>query len=154
MFAGEEVFRDKKGVHNSYKSPDSINAIDWGNKTKYKDQYEYYKGLIALRKAHPAFRMTTAADIAKNLKFDKIDSAKTPNLISYSLNNNANGDEWKEIKVVFNGASYPQTVDIKKGEWKKVVENGKVSPTGELGTTTGGKIELPPYSALILAREK
>lgn len=154
MFAGEEIFRDKKGVHNSYKSPDSINAIDWGNKTKYKDQYEYYKGLIALRKAHPAFRMTTAADIAKNLKFDKIDSAKTPNLISYSLNNNANGDEWKEIKVVFNGASYPQTVDIKKGEWKKVVENGKVSPTGELGTTTGGKIELPPYSALILAREK
>lgn len=154
MFAGEEVFRDKKGVHNSYNSPDSINAIDWSNKAKYHDQFEYYKGLTALRKAHPAFRMTTAAEIAKNLKFDKIDSAKTPNLISYSLLNNANGDSWKEIKVVFNGSSQSQSVNIKKGDWKIVVAEGKISPTGDLGATKGGKMTLPPYSALILAREK
>ncbi|MDE7108773.1 MAG: type I pullulanase, partial [Muribaculaceae bacterium] len=115
MFAGEEIFRDKQGVHNSYKSPDSINAINWDNKTKYHDQFDYYKNLIALRKAHPAFRMTTAEDIAKHLVFDKIDSSKTPNLISYSLKDHANGDEWEEIKVVFNGASKPQTVNIKKG---------------------------------------
>lgn len=154
MFAGEEVFRDKKGVHNSYNSPDSINAIDWSNKAKYHDQFEYYKGLTALRKAHPAFRMTTAAEIAKNLKFDKIDSAKTPNLISYSLLNNANGDSWKEIKVVFNGSSQSQSVNIKKGDWKIVVAEGKISPTGDLGATKGGKMTLSPYSALILAREK
>ena len=154
MFAGEEVFRDKKGVHNSYNSPDSINAIDWSNKAKYHDQFEYYKGLTALRKAHPAFRMTTAAEIAKNLKFDKIDSAKTPNLISYSLLNNANGDSWEEIKVVFNGSSQSQSVNIKKGDWKIVVAEGKISPTGDLGATKGGKMTLPPYSALILAREK
>lgn len=153
MFAGEEVFRDKKGVHNSYKSPDSINAIDWSNKARYRDQFDYYKGLIALRKAHPAFRMTTATEIAKNLKFDKIDSSKTPNLISYSLLNNANGDAWKEIKVVFNGASSPQAVDIKKGEWLIVAQDGKISPTGDLGVTQGGKITLRPYSALILARK-
>ena len=153
MFAGEEVFRDKKGVHNSYKSPDSINAIDWSNKARYRDQFDYYKGLIALRKAHPAFRMTTASEIAKNLKFDKIDSSKTPNLISYSLLNNANRDEWKEIKVIFNGASNPQTVDIKKGEWMIIAQDGKISPAGDLGVTQGGKITLRPYSALILARK-
>ena len=95
MFAGEEVFRDKKGVHNSYNRPDSVNAIDWNNKSKYRDQFDYYKELTALRKAHPAFRMTSAGEIAKNLVFDKIDSAKTPNLISYSLKNHANGDEWE-----------------------------------------------------------
>ena len=66
MFAGEEVFRDKKGVHNSYKSPDSVNAIDWTLKTANADQFEYYKNLIRLRKEHPAFRMTTAEEIAKN----------------------------------------------------------------------------------------
>ncbi|MDE5847401.1 MAG: type I pullulanase, partial [Muribaculaceae bacterium] len=60
MFAGEEIFRDKKGVHNSYQSPDSINAIDWSLKAKNQDQMDYYKGLIALRRQHPAFRMTTA----------------------------------------------------------------------------------------------
>ncbi len=153
MFAGEEMFRDKHGVHNSYKSPDSVNAIDWSNKAKYRDQFEYYKGLTALRKAHPAFRMTSADDIAKNLRFDKIDSTKTPNLISYSLLNNANGDEWKEIKVVFNGASKAQTVNIKNGKWMIVAKDGKISPIGDLGTTEGGKITLAPYSALILARK-
>ena len=152
MFAGEEVFRDKQGVHNSYNSPDSINAIDWSNKAKYKDLFNYYKGLIELRKSHPAFRMTTAADIAKNLKFDKIDSSKTPNLISDSLLNHANGDEWEEIKVVFNGSDKPQTVDIKKGNWLIVATDGLISPNGGLGRLEGGKQTVAPYSALILAR--
>ena len=152
MFAGEEIFRDKQGVHNSYKSPDSINAINWENKAKYRDQFDYYKNLIALRKSHPAFRMTTAEDIAKHLVFDKIDSSKTPNLISYSLKDHANGDEWQEIKVVFNGASKPQTVDIKKGNWKIVAKDGKLAADGSLGATKGGKITLAPYSALILAK--
>ncbi len=154
IFAGEEIFRDKKGVHNSYKSPDSINAIDWNNKTKYKDLFEYYKGLTELRKAHPAFRMTSGEEIAKNLVFDKIDSSKTPNLISYSLKNHANGDSWEEIKVVFNGASKPQTVSVPKGNWLIVAADGKISPSGDLGATKGGKMTLPAYSALILARTK
>ena len=153
MFAGEEVFRDKKGVHNSYNQPDSINAIDWSNKAKYRDLFNYYKGLTELRKAHPAFRMTNADDIAKNLVFDKIDSKKTPNLISYSLKNHANGDSWKEIKVVFNGASKPQEVNIKGGNWKIVAAEGLISPNGGLGLFNGGKITLPAYSALILAQE-
>ncbi len=152
MFAGEEVFRDKQGVHNSYKSPDSINAIDWSNKARYADQFDYYKGLVALRKAHPAFRMNNAADIAHHLKFDKIDSSKTPNLISYSLTDNANGDEWKEIKVVFNGASEARTVNIKKDNWIVVADDGKINPEG-LGTSKGGKMTVAPYSALILARK-
>ncbi|MDE7412409.1 MAG: type I pullulanase [Muribaculaceae bacterium] len=153
MFAGEEVFRDKKGVHNSYNQPDSINAIDWNNKEKYRDLFDYYKGLTALRKAHPAFRMTKAEDIAKNLVFDKIDSKKTTNLISYSLKNNANGDSWKEIKVVLNGASTPQTVNIKGGKWMIVAKDGVISPEAGLGTTDGGKVTVAPYSALILAQE-
>ena len=153
MFAGEEIFRDKKGVHNSYNRPDSINAIDWSNKSKYRDQFDYYKGLIALRKNHPAFRMSSSEDIAKHLVFDKIDSSTTPNLISYSLKDNANGDSWKEIKVVLNGASESQSVNIPKGNWKIVAKDGKIEPDGRLGTTNGGKISLSPYSALILAKE-
>lgn len=116
MFAGEEIFRDKKGVHNSYKSPDSINAIDWNLKHVNAGQYEYYRELIALRKAHPAFRMTSAEDIASNIVFDK---TAVPNLISYSIKNNANGDEWKEIKLVFNGSSDTREVKIPRGEWNR-----------------------------------
>ncbi len=152
MFAGEEIFRDKKGVHNSYNSPDSINAIDWSLKSANADQFAYYQGLIALRKAHPAFRLTSAEDIARHLVFDKIDSAKQPNLISYSLVNHAGGDEWKEIKVVFNGSPEAQSVKIPSGKWMIVARDGAISPTGALGTLKGGKVEVPGTSALILAR--
>lgn len=154
MFAGEEIFRDKKGVHNSYKSPDDINAIDWNKKADYIDQYNYYKGLTELRRNHPAFRMTNAADIAKHLVFDKIDSEKTPNLISYSLKDNANGDAWKEIKLVFNGAAEARTVTVPKGDWMIVASDGRINPTEGLGTTRGGKMTVAPYSALILAKTK
>ncbi|MCM1005217.1 MAG: type I pullulanase [Prevotella sp.] len=151
MFAGEEIFRDKQGVHNSYKSPDSINAIDWSLKSKNKDQFEYYKGLIALRKANQAFRMTSAEQIAKHLKFDNIDSSKQPNLISYSLTDNANGDVWKEIKVVFNGADKAQTVNIPKDKWTVIARDGKINPDG-MGIIKGGNLQVAPYSALILAK--
>lgn len=153
MFAGEEIFRNKKGVHNSYNQPDSINAIDWNNKSLYRDQFDYYKELIALRKAHPAFRMTTAEDIANNLVFDEINSTEKPNLISYSLKNHANGDNWEEIKVVFNGASYYQDIEIPQGEWNIVAKDGRIDSEGKLGTITGGKVRLAPYSALILAQD-
>ena len=137
MFAGEEIFRDKKGVHNSYKSPDSINAIDWSLKARNRDQFDYYKGLIALRKAHPAFRMTSAEQIAKHLVFDKTDAKKTPNLISYTLRDHANGDAWKDIKVIFNGGDVERTVKLPKGEWKAVVRDGKIDVENGLGSVSG-----------------
>ena len=150
MFAGEEVFRDKQGVHNSYKSPDSINAIDWTQKHTYADQFNYYKELIKLRKEHPAFRMRTAEEIAKNIVFDKVNE---PNLISYSIKNNANGDSWKEIKLVFNGGDDAKTVKVGKGDWTIIAEDGKINADG-LGSTRGGNMTVAPRSALILARTK
>ncbi len=149
IFAGEEIFRDKKGVHNSFVSPDNINAIDWDLKTANADQFEYYRELIALRKAHPAFRMTTAAGIAKNLVFD---SENRTNVISYSLKNHANGDVWKEIKIVFNGNDKAVDARIPKGNWTIVAYDGKIKANG-MGKSKGGNMTVPAYSALILAQE-
>lgn len=150
MFAGEEVFRNKKGVHNSYKSPDSINAIDWSLKARNKAQYDYYRNLIRLRREHPAFRMTTADDIAKNIVFDKV---KTPNVVSYSILKHANGDKWKEIKLVFNGSDSPYVAKIPRGDWTIIARDGEINPDG-MGSTRGGTIVVTPTSALILARNK
>lgn len=150
MFAGEEIFRDKKGIHNTYKSPDSINAIDWNQKHEYADLFRYYKNLIELRKTHPAFRMTSADDIARNIRFDKV---KGDNLISYSILNHANGDEWKEIKLVFNGADEPQQVNIPNGDWTIIARDGQLDPKG-LAPAKGGKTAVEARSALILARTK
>lgn len=158
LWSGEEIFRDKKGVHNSYKSPDSINAIDWNLRHLNADQYKYYKELIALRKAHPAFRMTSAEEVARNLRFDKTEE---PNLISYSLLNNANGDEWKEIKVIFNGSDQDKTVKLPRGsEWLVIAEDGMIDHTGLKDaagaplTRKGTSLTVPHRSATILARQK
>ncbi|MGM9802894.1 MAG: type I pullulanase [Muribaculaceae bacterium] len=148
IFAGEEVFRSKKGVHNSYKSPDDINAIDWNQKLTYHDLFNYYAGLIDLRKSHPAFRMTSAQDIARNLRFDKVN---TQLLISYSLLNHANGDSWKEIKLVFNGSDKPQPVKISKANWMVIAKDGRINKNG-LGEMQGGEVTVSPRSALILAQ--
>ena len=150
MFAGEEVFRNKKGIHNTYNRPDSVNAIDWSLKNKNAEQFNYYCELTKLRKAHPAFRMTTAEAIAKHIVFDDV---KGENLISYSIKDNANGDEWKEIKLVFNGSNEAQEVKIKKGEWIVIAQDGKLKADG-MGTTKGGRMTVAPTSALILARVK
>ena len=150
MFAGEEVFRNKKGIHNTYNRPDSVNAIDWSLKNKNAEQFEYYCELTKLRKGHPAFRMTTAEAIAKHIVFDNV---KGDNLLSYSIKDNANGDEWKEIKLVFNGSNEAQEVKIKKGDWIIIAQDGKLKADG-MGTTKGGKMTVAPTSALILARVK
>ena len=149
IWCGEEIFRDKKGDHNSFQSPDSINAIDWNNKHLYPELFDYYRNLIALRKAHPAFRMSDAKEVARNIKFDRVNE---PNLISYSILNNANGDRWREIKLVFNGSEATQTVNIPKGNWTVIARDEQINPDG-LGTAKGGKMEVAPVSALILARD-
>ena len=148
MFAGEELFRDKKGVHNSYKSPDSINAIDWSLKHENADQFNYYRELIKLRKEHPAFRMTSAEQVAKHLVFDE---NTDENVISYTLRDHANGDSWKEIKVIFNGNPKDMPVNIPKGKWKVIAQDGILKADG-LSTSNGGKMMVAPTSALILAR--
>ncbi|HQA75707.1 MAG TPA: type I pullulanase [Salinivirgaceae bacterium] len=126
IYAGEEVFRDKKGVYNSYKSPDRINQIDWSNKETYYDLFTYYRDLIALRKAHPAFRMTTAEQINNHLTFRTQDT----NLISYTINDNANGDSWKTILVIFNSNRHDILYTLPAGNWIAVCEHGKINQSG------------------------
>ena len=147
IYAGEEIYRDKKGVHNTYQSPDSINQINWDNKTKYIDIFNYYQGLIALRKAHPAFRMTTQDMVQKNLKFLDM---KTPNVVAYTLDNNANKDSWKQILVIFNGNRKPVVLQIPEGTWNVVCYNGAINPAGVLMQVKGQKLNVPASSAAIM----
>lgn len=120
LHAGTEFLRSKKGVENSFESPDSINAIDWDQKTKQKDVVDYVKGLIALRKAHPAFRMTSAASVAANLRFLKTE----PGVIAYTLNGSAVNDQWKKILVCFNGGAEQKMLSV-QGKWQTAIKNNE-----------------------------
>ena len=145
ILSGEEMLRDKKGVHNSFRSPDSINRLDWNNLKRYPQVFDYYAGLIALRKAHPAFRMGKAEEVRKNLEF--VDAPK--GVVAFRLKNNAGGDAWQNIYVVLNSQKTPQNVKVAEGSYTKVVANGKVNAEG-LGLISGSTLTVAPQSALIV----
>lgn len=146
IYAGEEVMRDKKGVHNSYNSPDSINAIDWKRKAEHADVFAYYKGLIQLRKNHPAFRMGDADLVRKHLEFLPVEGS---NLIAYRLKENANGDAWEDIIVVLNSRKENARLTVPEGKYTVVCKDGFISEGG-LGTLYGPEVIVPAQSALII----
>lgn len=145
ILAGEEMLRDKKSVHNSFRSPDSINRLDWNNLKRYPQVFDYYVGLIALRKAHPAFRMGKAEEVRKNLEF--VDAPK--GVVAFRLKDNAGGDAWRNIYVVLNSQKTPQNVKVAEGSYTTVVANGKVNADG-LGLISGTTLTVAPQSALIV----
>ena len=147
IWCGEEVMRDKKGVHNSYCSPDSINAIDWSLKAKNIDLFNYYTGLIALRKAHPAFHLGDADLVRKHLEFLPTEDL----VVAYRLKDlDEVGDNWKEIIVIANANRQPITMDLPTdAHYQAVAEKGVVDfqslPVYEETVTVA------PQSATILA---
>ena len=145
MLSGEELLRTKLGVHNSFESPDSINHLDWGNKTKYPQVFDYYKNLIALRKHHPAFRLGNADLVRKHLEF-----LDTPDkVVAYRLKNYAGRDDWRDIIVILNANKTATEVSIPDGRYTIVCQNGVINEQG-MGETTGCKASVGPQSALII----
>ncbi len=148
IFNGEEVFRNKKGVHNSYKSPDSINAIDWNNKTQYRDLFDYYCGLIAMRKAHKAFHQGKAALVRKNVKFLKAEDC----VVAFQISGIDVEDDWKNIIVVLNSNKKPITIEIPQNNYTVVCSGGKIDLNG-LDKISADKISVAPQSATIMWSE-
>ena len=145
LLSGEEMMRDKKGEHNSFRSPDSINRFDWNNLKRYPQVFDYYSKLIALRKAHPAFRMGKAEEVKKNLVF--LDAPE--GVVAFQLKNNAGGDSWKDIIVVLNANKTERAINVPEGLYTKVLANGKVDENG-LGILNGSSVTVAPQSALII----
>lgn len=146
IFAGDEMMRDKKGMHNSYNSPDSINTIDWRNKTIHHDVFDYVRELITLRKNHPAFRMGDADKVRQYMEFLPVEGS---NLVAFILKDNANGDSWKNIIVAFNSRKEPAKLSIPAGRYTIVCKDGKIKQSG-MGQVSGNEIIVPARSAMII----
>lgn len=155
LHGGCEFLRTKQGDHNSYKSSDDINAFYWEDKLKYKPFFDYVKGLIKIRKEHPAFRMTSAADISKHLSVSAAYHDLHSGVIISHFKNHANGDSWKDIVIVYNATAIDNynindiVPDIDSGIWH-VIANHEKAGVEIIEKVTAGK--LPPlksYSMLI-----
>ena len=145
MLSGEEMLRDKKGVHNSFESPDSINRLEWSNLQRYPQVMEYYKRLIALRQHHPAFRLGSADLVRQHLEF-----LKAPRqVVAFRLKDLKGIDDWQEIIVILNASTKPQRVTIPKGTYTIVCEDGRIDEQG-LGTLQDTVAIVQPQSALMI----
>lgn len=150
IWCGDEVMRDKKGVHNSFSSPDSINTISWALKTEHKDVFDYVATLVKIRKAHPAFRMGCAELVRKNLEFLPV---KQSNVVAWTLNGKAVNDAWGKIVVILNSNTKAVKQAVPQGEYTVVCAEGKADING-LSVVMGKTVTVAPQSAVIMYCEE
>ena len=152
ILCGEEMLRDKKGVHNSYNSPDSINHLDWNNLQRYPQLFTYYKNLIQLRKNHPAFRLATGDKVRQHLEFLPAVNSKDVKqdcLVGFLLKDLQGIDAWKTIVVIYNFNKEAKEMAIPEGNYTIACCNGTIDEAG-LGEVSGKEVLVDGQSALIL----
>ena len=152
ILSGEEMLRDKKGVHNSYNSPDSINHLDWNNLQRYPQLFTYYKNLIQLRKNHPAFRLATGDKVRQHLEFLPAVNSKDVKqdcLVGFLLKDLQEIDAWKTIVVIYNFNKEAKEMAIPEGNYTIACCNGAIDEAG-LGEVSGKEVLVDGQSALIL----
>lgn len=152
ILSGEEMLRDKKGVHNSYNSPDSINHLDWNNLQRYPQLFAYYKNLIQLRKNHPAFRLATGDKVRQHLEFLPAVNSKDVKqdcLVGFLLKDLQGIDAWKTIVVIYNFNKEAKEMAIPEGNYTIACCNGTIDEAG-LGEVLGKEVLVDGQSALIL----
>ena len=152
ILCGEEMLRDKKGVHNSYNSPDSINHLDWNNLQRYPQLFAYYKNLIQLRKNHPAFRLATGDKVRQHLAFLPAVNSKDVKqdcLVGFLLKDLQGIDAWKTIVVIYNFNKEAKEMAIPEGNYTIACCNGTIDEAG-LGEVSGKEVLVDGQSALIL----
>lgn len=150
LHGGVELCYTKGGNPNSYKSPDTVNQIDWERKKTYYDVFEYYRNLILLRKKHPAFRMTTAKQIQKNISFC---ADYKIGIVSYCINGAACGDTWKEIVMLFNGTREDLLQPLPEGSFRIAVQGDNFFDDETSEKIVSENILLPAVSMVILVKE-
>ena len=144
MLSGEELLRNKKGVHNSFESPDSINQLDWQNKLRYPQVFEYYKNLIQLRKHFPHFRLGSAEQVRQKVQF--LNAPK--GVVAYRIEE-AVGCIVTRVIVVLNATRQEQLIEIPEANYAVVCANGVIDLNG-IDTFRGNQVSVAPQSAMII----
>ena len=149
--AGEEMLRTKpakggKFDQNSYRSPDKINSLKWNDlaKEEYRQTLEYYKGLIAFRKAHPALRLTTRDEVWKNVH--PLPS-ENPHTLAFLIEG-----EDERIFAAFNADTHGISIALPEGKWNVCIRDDTAGT--EALDNLGGSVAVSPLSALVLTQKR
>jgi pullulanase len=146
IHGGEEFARSKGGNNNSYESPDSVNQVDWALKREHLDLFNYVREIIALRKAHPMFRLRTRPQVQSRVHF--IDTPEKGTLMFTINGEGVPGETWKRVCVVLNSADEADIqVGLPTGDWTIAVdERGATSEA----RTISGKFTVRHKSGAVL----
>ncbi|GEM_PF-3799339 len=139
LYGGSELLRSKGNVRDSYNSGDLINAIPWENENQFLDVQSYIQKILAIKKSHPAFQMTNPSMINDHVVF--LDSP--PNTFAFKIINNANGDRWREILIVYNFSDKTTKTPDQSLNWHVAVRSS---------SETDSSI-IKPFEAVILYQE-
>lgn len=147
FYGGEELFRTKQGIENSYQSPDSINTIPWENKKLYSDLYQYYCEIIKIRRQHKGFRLGTAELVKNHVEFPE---TTQEGLIIYRIKDLQGIDTASSLIVLLNGTAEAIEAEIPQATYTVLAQDAQANANG-MGTIEAGKVQVAPYSATILA---
>ena len=147
FYGGEELFRTKQGVENSYQSPDSINVIEWTNKQTYSDLFAYYREIIKIRRQHKGFRLGTAELVKNHVEFPETNNE---GLIIYRIKDLQGIDTAASLIVLLNGTAEAIEAEIPQATYTVLAQDAQANANG-MGTIEAGKVQVAPYSATILA---
>ncbi|WP_234121743.1 type I pullulanase [Clostridium hydrogenum] len=145
IHCGSEFCRNKKGIENSYNSPDEINWIDWKLKNRFINCTNYIQSLISLRRNHSAFRFAEGENLKRHFEFI---NNMPKNSVGFILKDNANFDIWNKIMVIYNANNYPINVWLPDGTWNVCVNKYKAG--NSCITTVSGNYNIEAISINVL----
>ncbi len=142
MTAGSEFCRTKQGDHNSYKSSDSINAIDWTRVKTYSDVAAYYKGLLQIRENYTPMKGSTFSTPTFQSDYGYV--------VAYTYSNSRSG-EWGKVCVLVNSGTQAYSINLDGSGWIKVAD-GNQAGLKNLGTVSGSSYSVPAHSSAVLVQ--
>lgn len=126
---GDEFLRSKvvngdyTTAMNSYRAPDQVNAIHWGDKTAHATTFAYYKDALALRKSTPALRLTSWDAV-----HDQMSTRTDGQVVISAISSDAGAPDTYDTVVVDNPTGGDYTASLPAGSWTKVFDTtGAVS---------------------------
>jgi pullulanase len=147
LHGGVELMRDKQGVKDSYDAGDKINKYRWQWKIDNADVFDYYRKTIAMRRAHPGFRLNSWQEINEGVTT----SFPRYGVVVNHIDAAANGDSWKEILLIYNSADN-FSYQLPDGNWKVAMEGGTGPVDGE-GRDVSGTVVAEGTAVTVLYKE-
>ncbi|MFM7319917.1 MAG: pullulanase, partial [Armatimonadota bacterium] len=141
---GVEIGRTKAGNPNSYNAGDGVNRFDWTRAARFDDDAEWLSGMVALRRAHPAFRLATRSERDRNVSFP---TEGLPDGVVAMRIREVPGEPWRDLLVVLNGRTVPAHWTLPAGRWRRVADGNRVGDTGLVGETA----DIPALGFVVLA---